>query len=297
MPFPGVHRLGATRPSFGRVAGAILVPAGNASSKHSHSRAQAPAFGHCGKAATSFTNAHIGISDRRVENNALNEFRQAFRTEKRPDVFRNTGVSVLFVFLFRVLSVDLIEIFRVNPLSIRSAVESPDKVRVCFVFHEFSGKISDRTDGGESEFRHVDSHFPGQRHHREFVFRHSGESWRWQFCDPLAVSSLRWNAKLFSASTYCREFELNTGREKRSTSSLFASRVADFSSGGGSGCPSLSSAITAPGKSAPTSHSNENSLSGLIPAVGRDSRATRRRAPAADLRKREASAAEPRAAS
>jgi hypothetical protein len=49
----------------------------------------------------------IGVPDRRIENNTPNEFRQPFRAEKRPDVFGHSGVSVLLVFLFRILSIDL----------------------------------------------------------------------------------------------------------------------------------------------------------------------------------------------
>src|SRR5438552_409640 len=77
---------------------------------------------------------HIGVPDRRIENNTPNEFRQPFLAENRPDVFGHSGVSVLLVFLFRILSVNLIEILRVNPLSVRPAIETPDEVRVRFVF-------------------------------------------------------------------------------------------------------------------------------------------------------------------
>src|ERR1700687_1575598 len=89
---------------------------------------------------------HIGVPDRRIENNTPNEFRQPFPAEKRPDVFGHTRVSVLLVFLFRILSVNLIEILRVNPLSVRSAIETSDEVRVHFGFREFRRKVRDRTD-------------------------------------------------------------------------------------------------------------------------------------------------------
>src|SRR5947207_2702888 len=95
---------------------------------------------------------HIGVPDRRIENNTPNEFRQPFLAEKRPDVFGHSGVSVLLVFLFRILSVDLIEILPVNPLSVRSAIETPDEVRVRFVFREFKRKV---LDGARSEERRV----------------------------------------------------------------------------------------------------------------------------------------------
>jgi hypothetical protein len=84
---------------------------------------------------------HIDVPDRRIENNTPNEFRQPFLAEKRPDVLGHSGVSVLLVFLFRILSVNLIEILRVNPLSVRSAIEAPDEVRVRFVFREFRRKV------------------------------------------------------------------------------------------------------------------------------------------------------------
>jgi len=140
------------------------------------------------------------------------------------------------------------------------------KYAFVLVPREFRRKISDRADRSQPKFRNVDSQILGQRHHREFVFRHFGESWRRQFHDRLAVPSLSRNVKLFAAEADRGEFELNAGEREPSTSCLFASCVPDLPSVGGSGCPPLSSAITVPGGSVPTSHSNGNSLSGLIPA-------------------------------
>src|SRR5437762_12371255 len=92
---------------------------------------------------------HISGPDRRIENYTPTEFRQPFLAENRPDVFGHSGVSVLLVFLFRILAVDLIEILRVNPLSVRSAIETPDEVRLRFVFREFRRKVLDRADRSE----------------------------------------------------------------------------------------------------------------------------------------------------
>src|SRR5947207_15707190 len=112
---------------------------------------------------------HIGVPDRRIENNTPNEFPQPFLAEKRPDVFGHSGVSVLLVFLFRILSVNLIEILRVNLLSVRSAIETPDEVRVRFVFREFMWKVLDQADRYVPEFLHVDYHLLGQLNHSEFI--------------------------------------------------------------------------------------------------------------------------------
>jgi hypothetical protein len=105
------------------------------------------------------------------------------------------------------------QLFRAT-LTVSSAVETPNKIRVRFVFREFMWKIRDRSDRNQPKFRNVDSHFLGQCHHREFVFRYVGKSWRRQLYDPLAVPSLRRNAKLFSAPAYRREFELNASERE-----------------------------------------------------------------------------------
>jgi len=70
---------------------------------------------------------------------------------------RNTGLHrCLFLevhrpLLFRILSVGLIEVFGVNPLSVRPAVETTDKIRVGF-FREFRGKVADRAHRNQPKF-------------------------------------------------------------------------------------------------------------------------------------------------